>query len=146
MNRDDQFEKRLSRQPVKPLPPAWRAEILAAAEQAATSRTAQRADYSWFANLRSQLAGMLWPSPSAWAALGAAWVLILVLNFNLRETAPDTFVRNSGVGSPRMEGALKQKQRMFAELAGFGEIREADRPKSLVPRPRSQGRSDSANA
>lgn len=54
----DSLEAELHRQPFRPLPPAWREEILAAAAPAAAPGWR---DY-------------LWPHPRAWAALAAAWV------------------------------------------------------------------------
>ncbi len=42
MNNDSQFENRLRRQPVKPIPAEWREEILDAARNAAASVHAPR--------------------------------------------------------------------------------------------------------
>ena len=60
------FEHQLSRQPLRQLPPEWRAGILSgAATIVAPSWTWQ----SWF-----------WPSPIAWGALAAVWVGIFLFN------------------------------------------------------------------
>ena len=60
------FERQLSNQPLRPLPPEWRAEILAgAAKIVAPSWTWQ----SWF-----------WPSPIAWGALAAVWVIVFLFD------------------------------------------------------------------
>ena len=61
------FEQKLSRQPLRPPPPAWRAEILGAAEKIVTP-AAWRA---WF-----------WPSPAAWGALAAVWIVAFIFGAN----------------------------------------------------------------
>ncbi len=63
----DEFEKFLRHQPLRPPPENWRAEILAAAAQAPVKRVSK-----WTA--------WLWPSPYAWGALAAVWVVIFSLN------------------------------------------------------------------
>jgi hypothetical protein len=75
MNTDD-FEQRLQRQPLRPVPPEWRDEILAAARAgAAPSSLAPRPS-----PLLSLLRDWLWPHPVAWGALAAGWALVVVLN------------------------------------------------------------------
>jgi hypothetical protein len=67
----DPLEEILKRQAFRPVPPDLRAEILAAAH---TAKLAPRpSPVSW-------LSAWLWPSPYAWAALAAAWLLIIGLN------------------------------------------------------------------
>ena len=75
MNTDD-FEQRLQRQPLRPVPPEWRDEILAAARAgAAPSSLAPRPS-----PLLSLLRDWLWPHPVAWGALAASWALAVGLN------------------------------------------------------------------
>ena len=77
MNADD-FEKRLQRQPLRPVPKGWRAEILSAARNVTDTEHATR---SLLSTLNAQLSTLLWPSPHAWAGLAAVWVVILAVNF-----------------------------------------------------------------
>jgi hypothetical protein len=60
------FERQLSDQPLRPPPPAWRAEILAGAAKIVAPSWTWR---DWF-----------WPSPIAWGALAAVWVGAFVLS------------------------------------------------------------------
>jgi hypothetical protein len=99
MNSDD-FEKQLERQPMRAVPPAWRAQILREAVAAVSDRrkAGQASCLSVVANKdrtgetpvplsrrRSETAAtmrlreLLWPRPVAWAGLAAAWVVIAIL-------------------------------------------------------------------
>lgn len=71
----DEFEQHLARQPLRPLPPEWRAEILGAATAAAAVSTEAepRRSAPWWRE-------WLWPTPVAWGALATCWAAILVLN------------------------------------------------------------------
>ncbi len=73
MNAD--FEKQISQQPVKPLPPSWKDGILRAAREAAESRP--RPVQTTRGALRCWLRDLLWPSPVAWGGLAAVWVVML---------------------------------------------------------------------
>src|SRR5438128_12600352 len=79
MNADD-FEKRLQRRSMRPVPREWRGEILDAARRAGDHQlsTINPQPASWWREL-------LWPCPQAWAGLAAAWVLILALNAATRD-------------------------------------------------------------
>jgi hypothetical protein len=127
----EQFAQRLGRQPLKPVPPAWRAEILGAA------RAGQPPRRSRLANVRHHLAALLWPHPVAWAGLATVWIFILALNVSTREATP-MVAKQFERPSPEMIGELKKQQRMFAELVGSAEVPDADRPKVLPPKPRSE--------
>lgn len=61
----DPFETRLATTPVRALPPAWRARILATARECHA--------YRW---------AILWPHPFAWGALAACWFVIAALNIS----------------------------------------------------------------
>src|ERR1043166_6695073 len=92
MNTDD-FEKKLQRRPLRQVPPAWRADILCAARNAAAvqrgTRNTEHATRSFLSTLNSQLSTLLWPSPRAWAGLAALWLLMLAVNLlNIHEPSP----------------------------------------------------------
>jgi hypothetical protein len=141
MNRDDQFEKRLQRQPLREIPSTWRKEILSVAEAAAASRnsSASSRSSSWWREL-------FWPCPQAWAGLAATWLVVLGASFATREAAPMNHSRQMTPPSPQVRELLKQQGQLLAELVGPIEKPEADRPKPIAPQPRSQRREEFLNA
>ena len=134
----EQFERRLSRQPLRQIPVEWRGEILSAAREGQTIRHSSFVIRpSWLSTLVSHLSTILWPHPKAWAGLAAVWILILVVNFPMRDKTPVS-AEKSSPPSPEVIVELRQQQRLLAELIGLRDIREADRSKSFVPQPRSE--------
>ncbi|HWH70732.1 MAG TPA: hypothetical protein VNT26_15185, partial [Candidatus Sulfotelmatobacter sp.] len=135
-------------QPLRSLPPDWRAEILRAARQAAPQRPSVNVSRpSRFAALNSLLASWLWPHPKAWAGLAAVWVVILGLNFATREpSGPELMARQAGPPSPQMRELLQQQEQLLAELVGPIEKPQASRSQPVAPPPRSQRRGETFNA
>jgi hypothetical protein len=131
----EQFESRLSRQPLREIPSKWRGEILAAANSPAWRSEAGPA--SFFSTLNQQLSTLLWPHPRAWAGLAAVWVLILAVDFSMRDTSP-RIANKSLPPSPEVIVELKKQQLLLAELMGSREPLDADRQKSFAPKPRSE--------
>jgi len=127
----DEFEKKLSRQPLRVVPGEWRAEILAAA------RAHEPVCHSSFVVGRSWFAALLWPHPKAWAGLAAVWIAIFALNSSMRDNAPVS-AKTSAERSPEALAELRQEQKMFTELIGSMELRVADRQRVLSPKPRSE--------
>ena len=132
----EQFERRLSRQPLRQLPSEWRAEILAAAHGVGPPRGGVRGQRSalslskWFVNL-------LWPHPVAWAGLAAAWICILAVNVSIRDRSP-VVAEKVSPPSPEVIAELRRQQKMLAELIGSTDVRVADRQPFFVPKPRSE--------
>lgn len=126
------FEQRLQRVPLKPVPPGWRAEILAAAAAvpSAPKESARPSFGSW-------LHALLWPHPKAWAGLAAVWLFIALLNFSQRGTAP-VRAEKSAAPTPAAVAELRQQHELLVELLGRPEPRDADRPRSTVPQPRAR--------
>jgi hypothetical protein len=135
MNHDD-FEQKLRRQPLRQVPAEWREEILAVAgrESRVEGRTQQ---WRRSSSLVSRLSSFLWPHPVAWAGLAAVWILIFAVDFSIGDKAP-VVAEKSLPPSPQVMVELRQQQRLLAELIGPRETRDADRSKSLSPRPRSE--------
>jgi hypothetical protein len=142
----EQFERRLSRQPLRQVPAEWREEILVATDvnrRQATSCevgrgfTSAATRSSWLSTLNAQLSTLLWPHPRAWAGLAAVWILILAVDFSARDRLP-VMVEASVPPSPEVMVELRQQQRLLAELIGPRDLSAADRSKSLVPQPRSE--------
>ena len=133
----EQFERRLSRQPLRRIPAEWRAEILREGRLAAVPEIGDAGTASLpMLNWRMALASFFWPHPKAWAGLAAVWILIFAVNFSVRDKSPVT-AEKAVPPSPEVIVELKQQQRMLAELIGANQAREAELPRFL-PQPRSQ--------
>ncbi len=130
----DNFEQKLQRQPLRQIPDEWRGEILAAATSCRASRVTR---HSFLSTLNAQLSTILWPHPRAWAGLTAVWILILAVNFSMRDKTPVS-AEKSSPPSPEVIVELRQQQRLLAELIGPRDASDADRSKSFVPQPRSE--------
>lgn len=130
----EQFERRLSRQPLRPAPAGWRDEILAVAALHQPSRVKR---HSFLSTLNSQLSTLFWPHPVAWAGLAAVWIFILAVDFSAGDQTPAVAEKYSPPPAEVMV-ELRQQQRLLAELIGPRETRDADRQKNFLPRPRSE--------
>jgi hypothetical protein len=134
----DPFEQRLHRQPVKPIPAEWRAEILSAAREAQASRHSTLITRnSLFAAFKQHISFVLWPHPKAWAGLATTWVLVLALQWSMRDKTP-AVVEHVSPPSPEVIAELNGQQKFYAELMGSSDSRDADRPKKTQARPRTQ--------
>ena len=130
----EQFERRLSRQPLKKIPGEWRAAILDACRVQSVER--RKPERFLPSTLVSRLSTIFWPHPKAWAGLAAVWVLIFAVDFSMRDTTP-VVAEKAAPPSPEVIVELRQQQRMLAELIGAGQAREAEVPRFL-PQPRSE--------
>ena len=132
----EQFERRLSRQPFRQVPAEWREEILAVAGR--DSRVEGQAQkWLWPSSLVSRLSSVLWPHPVAWAGLAAVWIFIFAVDFSTRDNAP-AMAEKFSPPTTEVIVEVRQQQRLLAELIGPREAHDADRSKSLAPRPRSE--------
>ena len=138
----ENFEQRLSRQPLRQVPPEWRSEILreerrVAVREIADAGTASLPNQSWPSSILHSLSSLLWPHPKAWAGLAAVWIFIFAVNFTMRDSSPRV-AEKSAPPSPEVMVELKKQQRMFAELVGSREPLDVDRPRIFVPKPRGE--------
>ncbi len=129
MNGEDSFESRLKRQPQRQVPAAWRNEILAAGCPAEPPRP------SWIAQ-------WLWPHPTAWAALAAAWLLVIGMNIGMRDTSPSAASHVASRPSRQVWELLLQQEQMLAELNGPADNPQRPVAVPMPPQPRSQRRED----
>jgi hypothetical protein len=136
MNEDD-FEQRLRRQPMRQVPPAWRDQILSAADGA---KTAGPAWHFGLSRLNAHLCALLWPSPKAWGGLAVVWLLVFVLNHSPAEKATLSASRKTPRPSLEMLSAWREQESLLAELLLPREPAVAQRPQPALPRPRSESR------
>src|ERR1700722_16739041 len=111
----DDFEQQLQRQPLRPVPTAWRADILKAVDAASSVPHAPRPTPSLLSTINSQLSSLLWPCPKAWAGLAAVWLVILAVNY-ANEDKSEILEAKSPPPSPQMMMALQEQRRMLARL------------------------------
>jgi hypothetical protein len=143
MNPDD-FEQKLARQTLRQAPSAWREEILATANSA--SRPAPQAPrLNGLTTIHHQLSTLLWPNQKAWACLAVAWLVILALNFSMRDKS-DVIAKKSSPPSPELIMALRQQKHMLAELIGQRETSAVEPPRRFLRQPRSERRDEILNA
>jgi len=143
----DEFEKQLHSRPMRQVPGEWRQEILSAARQASLPEHAPRTTHhvshppSLLSTIKNQLSTLLWPHPTAWAGLAAAWVVILGINLTTRD-ASTAFAKHASPVSPQVFMAFQEQERLLSELLGPRETPVAERPKPRLPQPRSEGRKE----
>ncbi|HEY5231973.1 MAG TPA: hypothetical protein VIK35_00365 [Verrucomicrobiae bacterium] len=132
----DDFEKQIQRQPLRHIPGEWRAEILSATDGAKISRHPSLVTRHWLSTLNHQLSTIFWPHPKAWAGLAAAWIFIFAVNFSMRDKSP-VVAEKVSPPSQEMIAELKKEHRMYAEMIGANQTREAE-PAKFFPRPRTE--------
>ena len=136
----DPFEHQLQRQRIRKIPETWREQMLSAAQK--TYECNQSPGLArWRTTLKSKVLGVLWPSPKAWASLGAVWLLTAVLNVatNDRRTA----VAPASSLTRDLVSSWKDQERHLSEVMHFyespGSAPESSRPASS---PRSEQSKD----
>jgi hypothetical protein len=112
------FEDELKKQRVRHVPEHWRGQILAAADLQGCSRFQNE---PWWVIL-------LWPSPKAWGALAAAWIVMIGFGALTRESN----VTGDAPEASQIRVAMEEKRRLQAE------IEEASLRLHQEPKPRSE--------
>jgi hypothetical protein len=110
------FENELKKQPLRPVPEHWRAQILRAASEDTLKREHQQ---PWWMML-------LWPSPKAWGALAVAWVVMACFHIAIRgeRESPER------QGTAQMQMAIQEKRQLQAEIEEAAVRIEAPKPRS----------------
>lgn len=122
-----------------------RAVMAAPAPATAHPHPSPRISRSLFAVLGEQLQAGWRRSRWAWSGLGAAWLVILVLNSATRQPATPTLARQEMPTASEMRLVLKQKQQLMGELSFVPEPAPADKLKAAPPTPRSDRRKQTLN-
>ena len=78
---------------------------------------------------------LIFPSRRVWAGLAAAWVLIVAVNFSLRDPGQPGMVKTT---APEMMSFQEQQKLVNELLADRFVPVDFDRPKTFTPRPRSE--------
>jgi hypothetical protein len=137
MNRDDQLEQRLRRQPVKRIPSEWREQILT---QAASGQPAPNENHVSRFTFHALWQKLIWPNPNAWAGLAAVWLVILGLNFASRDSAPRGAARPVAAPDSEMRRLLLQQELLYAQLMDLPLPPVAEPRKPVAPGPHSRRR------
>jgi hypothetical protein len=142
---DDNFEQRLRNQSMRNVPADWRRQILRSATAAANmnQRGGFGRDVTFADTLKAWLTTILWPAPKAWAGLAAVWIAIFALNFSARDKTPMLAMQSPPPSRAYVE-LLKEQRRELAELAGLSVPADVDKPKPILPAPRSDRRDERA--
>jgi hypothetical protein len=136
MNPED-FEKQLKRQPIRPLPAEWRADILKAAHASSSAPRAPRPAPSFLSAINSRLSALLWPCPQAWAGLAAVWLVIFAFSYFTGDR-PEIMAAQLPPPTPQMMMAVQEQRKMLARLIQPFDESPAEPPKPLVPQPRGE--------
>jgi len=142
----DDFEKRLQRQPQREIPSMWREKILTAARSAEHDaevfHPASHPTHPGFlSTLIHQLSTLTRPQRIAWASLVGLWLIILGMNFSLRENSSTTIAASTAAPSPEALAAWRRQYRALAALTEITPSRPIVAPsKPTIPQPRSNRR------
>ena len=136
----NEFEQKLSHQPLRRIPDEWRAEILREGRRAAVPNnnntwdadTASLPQLNW----RTAFLNFFWPNPKAWAGLAAVWIFIFAVNFSMRDSS-SRVAEKAAPPSPEVVAELRHQKLLFAQLIGSSDAREAEPPK-FFPRPQTE--------
>jgi|KBSSwiStaDraftv2_1062776.scaffolds.fasta_scaffold382332_3 hypothetical protein len=140
----DEFEQELQRRPFRPVPPEWRADILAASRVGARRIKAEPASCAGGnADRQTEPAPNVvslgswsewfWPCPQAWVGLAAVWMVLI----GLRVSTPSTSATLARRTSSERELALAAQRRELARLLD-GQVEPAPAAKAPVPGPRTE--------
>ncbi len=105
---NEEFEKFLSKQPPRGVPPEWRAQILESARARVRGEAETRVP--WWRLLP-------WPSPVAWAGVGCAWVLIIGMNFAARSPAEETTSAPAAIPAGDFMALIAPERELVIELS-----------------------------
>lgn len=132
----DDFENHLARQSVRILPPEWREEILRAAQAATPS---VRGCSPVPARVAPWWHEWLWPAPSAWAGLAAAWIAVVALNQLAAPPSASVQFARTGGRTPSVLALWFDQGAWMAQIT-TSPAERTERPRRGTNAPRSEVR------
>jgi hypothetical protein len=134
MNSDD-FEKSLQRQPLRQIPPKWRAEIL----HNACAADKQRSVANWpLLAVSTVWHELVRPARRIWVGFAFVWVAIVVVNFVDAEKPGQSEARIKI--PPGNLLTVWQRQQQFLTELNNPDYPDMDKPRHSPPKPRSDRR------
>ena len=90
---------------------------------------------SWFLGGAGNLwRELVWPCRRTWTVLAAVWMLLVLVNISQREGSPGPIAHAAGPGL-----SLQAQQRWMNELLADRSLPpDADRPRTIAPKPRTE--------
>jgi len=80
---------------------------------------------------------LIWPARRTWTGLATVWILIFIVNFSQRDNVSS--VTGKSVRSGGVPMSLQAQQRWMNELLTDRSLPpDADRPRSISPKPRTE--------
>ena len=137
---DSDFEKKLQRQKVRPLPADWREGVLRMAHESALSGQASVRESVQPLPLRVALKlwlELFWPARRIWAGLAVAWVVIAFINLDGARHS-ELVSHDFTPPSPAVLMAWREQEWAFIGMSEPATTKAADRPKTVAPQPRSE--------
>jgi hypothetical protein len=132
----EEFEKQLECQPLRPVPAAWRVDILKAAHAASSQPAHEPSPASGALFIRVVLVlwrELIFPCRRIWAGLAAVWMVILVLNMPGGEKHAEL----ATISSPpdkQVLAVLREQREILAQFIEPMMPSPAIRPKTPGPR------------
>mgnify|MGYP006919788977 CR=1 FL=1 len=140
---NDDFEQRLARQTLRPVPAEWREEVLnRAGDLQSPSVAVATAPIGGCKPpaLLSFWERLLGPNPLAWAGLAAAWVVLLAVNRSGSGSPASVASRASQPNEAAIAEIVRENRRQMAELLNLDEPQAAPTPRKELHPKRSQRR------
>jgi hypothetical protein len=89
---------------------------------------------SWFLSCSKKIwTELIFPSRAIWAGLAAVWVVILAVNYSMRDHSQPQMAKTS----PQMVLAFRQQEQLLTELIGPNDPPVTEPAKPTLPRPTS---------
>ena len=125
----DDFEKQLKRQKWRRVPPDWKRQILSMADYA-DGTDQNEGTATWMVKIRE----LLWPSPAAWSALAAVWIVIAALRMATVDNPNPKPVAQANYAQLRLAMELKRTLEAETQLAEQPRTSELPKPRSHLRR------------